>query len=189
MAVTRMHMCRSASSSCAPRLETPRLVLRAHEASDLDPVAALWGDARVVRHIGGTPSTRAESWARILRYAGLWSIRGYGYWALEERATGRLVGDVGLADFARELSPAADVAPEAGWVLSPAVHGKGYTTEAVRAVLEWADAALAAPRTFCLLAEANGASLNVARKCGFREHGQADHKGSRALIWARPRGG
>ena len=173
----------------APRLETSRLVLRPHVADDLDAVAALWGDVEVVRHISGTPSTRAEAWARILRYAGLWSVRGYGYWAVEERSTGRFVGDVGLADFARELSPAADVAPEAGWVFSPAAHGKGYATEAVRAVLGWGDATLDAPRVFCLLAEANGASLNVARKCGFREHCRADYRGSPTLIWARARGG
>lgn len=175
--------------SRAPRLETSRLVLRAHEANDFEAVAALWGNTRVVRHISAAPSTRAESWARILRYAGLWPISGYGYWALEEKATGRFIGDVGFADFARELSPAIDVAPEAGWVLSPSAHGKGYATEAVRAVLGWADAVLDAPRTFCLLAGENEASLNVAHKCGFREHGHADYKGSRALIWTRPRGG
>lgn len=182
-------MVQSGSFSRAPRLETPRLVLRAHEASDFDAVAALWADQRVVRHINGTPSTRADSWARILRYAGLWSVRGYGYWAVEERATGHFIGEVGLADFARELSPALEVTPEAGWVLSPPAHGKGYATEAMRAVLDWADAMLDAPRIFCLLAEANEASLNVAQKCGFRALGQADHKGSLTLIWARARGG
>ncbi len=116
----------------APRLETPRLVLRAHEARDLDAVAALWSDPEVVRYISGTPFTRAESWSRILRYAGLWPIVGYGYWAVEERATGRFVGDVGLADFARELSPPIYETPEAGWVLSPLMHGKGYATERPR---------------------------------------------------------
>ena len=97
----------------APRLQTARLTLRAHGADDLDAVAAMWGDPAVVRHISGTPSTREECWARILRYAGLWPMRGYGYWAAEETATGRFVGDVGLADFARELSPPLYEAPEA----------------------------------------------------------------------------
>lgn len=173
----------------APHLETARLILRAHNARDLDAVAALWGDADVVRHISGTPSARPESWSRLLRYAGLWPLVGYGYWALEERATGRYVGDVGLADFARELSPPLYEAPEAGWVLTPAAWGKGYATEAMSAVLAWADVTLDAPRVTCLLDEVNGASLNVARKCGFRPDSRVDHKGSPALLWARPRGG
>lgn len=80
-------------------------------------------------------------------------------------------------------------APEAGWVLSPAAHGRGYATEAMTAVLDWADAALAAPRVTCLLHESNAASIRVAWKCGFREYGRADYRGSTALLWARPRGG
>jgi RimJ/RimL family protein N-acetyltransferase len=173
----------------APRLVTARLVLRAHESRDLDAVAAMWADAGVVRHIGGTPSTRQESWARILSYAGLWPVRGYGYWAVEERATGRFVGDAGIADFARELTPPVYEPPEAGWVLSPAAQGKGYATEAMRAVLTWADANLCASRVTCMLDEANAASLNVGRKCGFHSYGHAHYRGSPVLLWARPRGG
>lgn len=173
----------------APRLYTARLTLRAHDADDLDAVAAMWGDARVVRHITGTPSTREECWARILRYAGLWPVKGYGYWAVEERATGRFVGDVGLADFARELTPQLYAAPEAGWVIAPEAQGKGYATEAMQAALSWADANLDAPRVTCMLDETNAASLNVARKCGFREYGRAGYKGNPSLLWARPRGG
>ena len=60
----------------APRIETARLILRAHGAADLDAVAAMWSDAALVRHITGKPSTREESWARILRYAGLWPTKG-----------------------------------------------------------------------------------------------------------------
>jgi hypothetical protein len=74
----------SRSFARAPRLETARLILRAHGAHDLPAVAAMWPDAAVVRHISGRPSTREECWARILRYAGLWPITGYGYWAAEE---------------------------------------------------------------------------------------------------------
>ena len=52
----------------------------------------MWSDADVVRHIGGVPSTPADAWSRLLRYAGLWSFLGYGYRAVEDRATGRFVG-------------------------------------------------------------------------------------------------
>ena len=47
----------------APRLETERLILRETRAEDFEACARLWGDERVVRHIGGTPSTPSEAWA------------------------------------------------------------------------------------------------------------------------------
>ena len=168
----------------APRLETARLALRAHAAGDLDAVAAMWGDASVVRHISGTPSTREECWARILRYAGLWPVKGYGFWAVVDKATGGFVGDVGLADFARDLSPPIYAAPEAGWVLSPKAQGKGYATEAMQAVLAWADAHLGTP-TMCMLDKDNAASVRVAEKCGYREFARATYKGSPTLIYRR----
>ena len=68
-----------------PGLETDRLVLDGHRADDLDPLAAMWADERVVHHVGGRASTRQESWFRLLRYRGLWPVLGYGYWAVREK--------------------------------------------------------------------------------------------------------
>jgi len=162
-------------SSIAPVLDTTRLILRAHRRSDLDAVAEMWGDMEVARHISGKPSTREESWARLLRYGGLWNFLGYGYWAVEEKASGRFVGDVGLANFQREMEPPLGDLPEAGWVLSPSVHGKGYATEAVRAVLDWSDANLKTP-VVCILAPENPASIRVAEKSGFVKQGEGTYK-------------
>ena len=72
-----------------PVLTTARLVMRGHRPSDLDASAAMWGDDAVGRHIGGKPSTREESWSRLLRYAGLWALLGFGYWLVEERKPAR----------------------------------------------------------------------------------------------------
>jgi RimJ/RimL family protein N-acetyltransferase len=125
--------------AAAPTIETERLVLRAHRASDFDAVAAMWGDAEVARFIGGSPSTRQESWFRMLRYAGLWPMVGFGYWAIADRAKGRFLGDVGFADFQRGM-PELDGVPEVGWALVPHAWGRGVATEAVQAVLAWSDA-------------------------------------------------
>lgn len=162
--------------SAVPVLETERLILRGHAAADLDAVAAMWGDARVVRHITGTPSTREECWARLLRYAGLWPLKGYGYWAVVEKESGLFAGDVGIADFCRNLEPAHDIAPEAGWVIAPAAQGKGYATEAMRAVLAWADDHLPGARTYCMLDPKNAASVRVAEKCGYRPFAKVTYK-------------
>ncbi|WP_027482996.1 GNAT family N-acetyltransferase [Deinococcus pimensis] len=161
----------------APTLHTPRLVLRAHTPDDFDDCLRLWTDASVTRFIGGRTSTPEDVWSRMLRYAGLWSLLGYGYWAVQDRVTGHFIGEVGLADFRRTLTPNVDVTPEGGWVLSPAAHGRGYATEALRAVLHWSDAHLARPDglptpTFCLIHPDNHASVRVAEKCGFQPIGR-----------------
>ena len=177
----------NAINPTAPVLQTARLILRGPTLADFDECAAMWADPLVTRHIGGRPSTGEEAWSRLLRYAGLWALLGYGYWTVRERDTGRFVGDVGLADFRREVTPALGDAPEAGWVLAPWAHGRGFATEAVRAVLAWSDAHLAAPHTVCLIAPENTASIHVAEKCGFRERTRGTYKGEEAIILERPR--
>jgi RimJ/RimL family protein N-acetyltransferase len=177
----------NATPSTAPALDTGRLILRGHTLADYDESAAMWGDPQVTRNIGGRPSTPEEAWARVLRYGGLWALLGFGYWVVRERETGRFVGEVGLADFHREMTPPLGGAPEAGWVLAPWAHGHGFATEAVRAVLAWADANLPAPRTVCIIAPENAASIHVAEKCGYRQIAQGTYKGEPTLLLERPR--
>ena len=170
-----------------PRIETERLVLRETRASDFDACAKLWSDERVVRHIGAA-STPTQSWARMLRFPGLWALLGYGYWTLETR-DGVFVGQVGLADFKREISIDIAGIPETGWVLSPDHHGQGYATEAMRAVLSWADESLDAPRTCCLIAPGNAASIRVADKLGYGARQDAKLGDADTLVFWRKRGG
>lgn len=169
-----------------PVLATDRLLLRGHRRDDFENCCALWGDPAVVRHISGRPASATETWGRLLKYAGLWSLLGYGYWAVEERETGRFVGDVGLADFHRDIEPGFGGAPEAGWVLATWAHGKGYATEAMTAVLAWADEHLTAPRVVCMIDPANPASLRVAEKCGFTRFADTRYLDSPVVLMERP---
>ncbi|MGD0525389.1 MAG: GNAT family N-acetyltransferase [Polyangiaceae bacterium] len=169
----------------APILDTERLRLRPHRAEDFADVAATWADPVVVRHITGRPSTPEESWARLLRYAGLWPLLGFGYWAVEERATGRYAGEVGFADFRREMVPALEGAPEAGWVLASWAHGQGFATEAVRAALSWGDAHLPSRRTVCIIDADHAASVRVAGKCGYVEYARGTYKESAIVFFER----
>jgi RimJ/RimL family protein N-acetyltransferase len=170
----------------APTLETDRLLLRAYRREDLPALVATWANPRVMRHVLGRASTEEETWARLLRYAGLWPVLGYGYWAVEERSTGRFVGDVGFADFRREMTPSFGDAPEAGWVLAAWAHGKGFATEAVRAAHVWSDAHLGrAGHTVCMIAPENTASIAVATKCGYMEDGRGTYRGTEAVLFRR----
>ncbi|MFE0753011.1 GNAT family N-acetyltransferase [Inquilinus sp. NPDC058860] len=166
-------------------IETERLVLRPHRAEDFDDLAAMWADPGVTRFIGGRPSTPEESWARLLRYGGLWSLLGFGYWAVRDRATGRFVGEVGFADFRRGLGPDFDGAPEGGWILAPWAQGRGLAGEAVRAALAWADARGWA-RSVCIIDPDNAPSLRLAGACGYREIGRITYKDHPVVLLERP---
>lgn len=169
-----------------PVLLTPRLRLRGHVAGDLDATAAMWADERVVRDITGRPSSREEAWARLLRYAGLWTVLGFGYWLVEDRVGGSFLGEVGIADFRRDLEPSLEDTLEAGWVMHPAAQGRGIATEAMHAVLAWADRHI--DRTsVCMIAPGNAASFRVAEKCGFVEFARAAYRGEPTVLLARER--
>ena len=164
-----------------PVLETARLRLRPHARADFEALAALWADPAVTRFIGGKPATREESWARLLRYTGLWPLLGFGYWLVEDRETRDYLGDVGFADFRRAIDPAPPALPEIGWVLSPAAHGRGVATEAATAALSWLGR-----DCFCIIDPANAASLRVAARLGFESRGLARYRDADVTVLVRP---
>lgn len=170
-----------------PVIETARTILRAHRLEDFDAYVAMWADPVVTRFIGGKPRTREESWMRFLRHAGLWSLLGYGFWAIEEKATGRFVGEAGFHDLKRDMVPPIEGIPEAGWALAPAVHGAGLATEVVGRVLAWGDETFGRAKTVCIIDPENTASLNVAGKCGYREMARTTyHDAPTILLERRP---
>ncbi|MEZ0172565.1 GNAT family N-acetyltransferase [Microvirga sp. TS319] len=173
------------SHSAAPTLETERLVLRMHGIADFTESLALWRDPEVTRFLGGRPFTREEIWARLVRYVGHWALLGFGYWAVEEKTTGRFLGEVGFADFKRHIEPSFDGLPEVGWMIAPHAHGKGYATEAVRAAIAWGDAHFEGERTVCIVAPENRPSIRVAEKCGYRELLRTTYKDNPMIMFAR----
>lgn len=145
----------------------------------------MWTDPLVTRYIGGKPLTEEESWAKFLRYAGHWRLLGFGYWVVEEKATGNFAGEIGFADYKRDLQPSLKGVPEIGWVLASQAHGKGYATEAVSAAVAWGDEHFPSGRTACIIAPENLASIRVAVKCGYGEVQPAMYKGKPALMYVR----
>ena len=170
-----------------PTIETERLRLRGHRPADFDHSAAMWADPNVTRYLGGKPLSEEECWRRLLGYVGHWSLFGFGYWLVEEKATGNFVGEIGFADYKRDLEPSLKGIPEIGWVLASQAHGKGYATEAVRAAVAWGDAHFPSARTACIIAPENLASIRVAVKCGYREFTLATYKGNPTVMFVRDR--
>lgn len=170
----------------APVVETPRLVLRGYVIEDFPHVATAGVDSAVVRYInGGRPFTEEQSWARFLRNIALWPMLGYGYWAATEKSTGCYVGDVGFADFKRDIEPSIEGVPEIGWVLASWAHGKGYATEAARAAIAWLESTRGPERTVCIINDENRASVRVAEKLGYSEFARTVYKSAPIVIFER----
>ena len=171
--------------SLAPRIETARLILRGHTSADFEPLYAMWSDPEVVRHITGKPSTREESWGRLLRYPGMWALIGYSFWAIEEKASGQVIGEGGFADFRREIAPPIE-APEQGWALIPAAQGKGYAFEALNTMIAWGEAHFGRRDFACIIAPENAPSIRLAEKLGYRESARGAYKESPTVFFRRP---
>lgn len=166
-----------------PTITTDRLILRGHTAGDFAGCRALWSDPSVTRFIGGRPSTPEEVWRRILAYAGHWQLLGYGYLLATERETGAVVGEFGLADFHREVEPPFGETPEAGWVMLPCYHGRGLASEAMEALLAWADPRMS--RSVCMIDPDNTASLSLAARLGYTEYARTTYKDHVSILLER----
>lgn len=102
-------------------------------------------------------------------------------------STAALCGHVvvaGLLNAARSL-PELDGVPEAGWVLGPQAWGKGIATEAMAAVMAWADARLDAAAIRCLIEPDNHGSMRVAEKLGFVPFADAELGGKPVRVLER----
>jgi len=168
-----------------PTIETERLILRGHTPEDFPAFAAMWADPVVTRFIGGAPLSEEDAWAKYLRVAGHWALLGYGFWSIVEKASGQRVGEAGILNVKRDTNPSFRDVPEIGWGLLPAVHGKGYATEAVKAILGWAEDHFGKVRMVCIIDPDNTPSLRVAERCGFHEYARTTYKGEAIIILER----
>lgn len=146
-------------------LETRRLKLRQWCVDDLKPFAALNADMRVMEFFP-VPLTRNESDAMADRCKALIVERGWGFWAVERKRTGKFMGFVGLHVPVPELpfSPCIEV----GWRLAFQYWGKGYATEAAKAALGIAFASLALQEVVSFTPVCNTKSRAVMERLGMR---------------------
>ena len=147
-------------------LRTERLVLRGFEARDLEPLLALHGHPDAVRYVPFPPRDRAEV-QQVLERKRL--SRGFAADGdrLELAVTctdGTFVGDVMLA-----LRSAEHQTLEVGYIFSPGHGGRGYATEAVRALLDLAFGRLGARRVVARVDARNLASRALLERLGVRQ--------------------
>ncbi|WEB38038.1 GNAT family N-acetyltransferase [Streptomyces yunnanensis] len=143
-------------------LLTDRLILRRWRAADLEPWAAMNADPEVREHLGDV-LTREQSDASVARFQAEFDQRGYGWWAVEVRATGEFIGFAGL-DQVDDGLPFTGV--EIGWRLARSAWGQGYATEAATAVLAYGFDTLGLPEILAVTTATNLRSQAVMRRIG-----------------------
>ncbi|MGW0798233.1 GNAT family N-acetyltransferase [Streptomyces sp. NPDC002692] len=143
-------------------LRTDRLLLRRWRDSDLAPWAEMNADPEVREHLGDL-LTREQSDASVASFREEFDRRGYGWWALEVRATGEFIGFAGL-DQVEEDMPFTGV--EIGWRLARGAWGHGYASEAARTVLAHGFEALVLSEILAVTTAANLRSRAVMRRIG-----------------------
>ncbi|KLE34342.1 GNAT family N-acetyltransferase [Aurantiacibacter luteus] len=148
-------------------LETERLLLRPPSAEDLPFLLAEMNTPMVMRYLGGEIFFEADVTSRLQADIDAFARPdGWRRWTLVRREDGVRVGRCGLFRVRMEAAPdALRGQPEIGWTLAEAYWGKGYATEAARAVL--AHAFTAHPVIYAQTSDSNAESTRVMHRLGF----------------------
>jgi RimJ/RimL family protein N-acetyltransferase len=142
-----------------PVIETERLRLRAWEERDFPAYAAFRADPARQAFLG-LPMTLDQAWERFSSDLGVWVLRGYGIFAMAERAHDEAIGYTGL------WFPPDIAEPELSWSLFSGQTGRGYATEAAAAARSWVYDTLGLPPLMSLVHPHNRASIAVANRLG-----------------------
>jgi RimJ/RimL family protein N-acetyltransferase len=159
-------------------LETPRLVLRTFEERDCDALQEMFGDEDCVRYTIAQPLAPWQTWRALASYVGHWQLRGYGPYAVVEKATGSMLGPVGL------WFPSEWPEPEIKWSLAKRFWGLGFATEAAVAVRNMAAGTLNRARLISLVRPGNTRSASVARRLGGVLEKTIPFRGDVAAVYA-----
>lgn len=146
-------------------ITTERLVLRRSHADDAEAISAYRSDPEVHRYQGWERTDHEGVHEEIAAMAER-SPGDPGGWvqlSVEQRDTGQLVGDVGLSP---DESEAGVI--KIGYTMDPAFQGRGYATEAVAALVDYAFDALRAETVRAFASAENLPSIRVAEKVGLR---------------------
>jgi RimJ/RimL family protein N-acetyltransferase len=166
-----------------PTLTTDRLRFREFVDSDLDAYAAMMADPEVTRFLGsGGPIDRGEAWRQMAMFLGHWRLRGFGLWAVEEQATGALVGRIGC------IEPEGWPALEVAYTLARPYWGRGYASEGAQAALTYAREVIRRDRVISIIRPANARSIRVAERLGATVEGEVPFFGAPSLVYRYPRG-
>jgi len=162
------------------RVETGRLVLRMFRQDDWRALHEYYSDAECMRFTFRRPLSESSTWRMVATMAGQWLLRGYGPYAVEDKATGAVLGAVGL------WYPLEWPEPEIKWALARRHWGRGYASEAVRAVQRMAHEHLPQLRLISLIDSRNEASIRLALAVGATLEREIEFAGGPFHVYRHP---
>ena len=144
-------------------LETPRLLLRELENSDVNRLAEIYADPDVMRYIGrggvlgfDRAQKSVENWQKYYEWF------SFGNWATIEKETGSFIGLCGLS----WLEDKSDV--EVSYLFAKVAWGKGYATEIAEAIIKYGFENAGLKRIVALVYPQNAPSIHVIEKLGMK---------------------
>ncbi|GGC00234.1 GNAT family N-acetyltransferase [Pseudoduganella buxea] len=143
-----------------PRLHTDRLTLREYRVEDFALFAEHLSNAESSAYLGA--ADRQTAWRIFNSQAGAWLLNRAGWWTVEDRHSGQVVGSVGA--FFRCDSTVMEM----GWNTYRPFWGKGIANEAAAAVLKYAFEVRREPKVRALVDSGNESSRRVAERLGMR---------------------
>lgn len=160
-------------------IDTPRLLLRLPDAADAQPLLDIHEHPDVIKYVVSSSMRRGISgaWSSVAMMLGHWQLRGYGQWTVVEKASGEVIGRVGL------WNPEGWPGVELGWIIRHSRWGNGFATEAAQASLDWAWRYLPVDHIISIIQPDNLASIRVAQKIGERLEKTQVVNGSEAHIY------
>jgi RimJ/RimL family protein N-acetyltransferase len=165
-----------------PVISTDRLLLRGLTQDDFEPFATIVSDPEVVRYLDdGASISREDCWRGMALFIGHWNLRGYGWWAVEDRRTGDFLGRIGL------YNPEGWPGIEVGWLLRRDVWGAGLATEGAIAAVDFALNVVGADHVISLIDPRNTRSIRVAEKIGERYERDLVHKEKTVVVYGTRR--
>jgi RimJ/RimL family protein N-acetyltransferase len=142
----------------APVIDTERLRLRPYRLDDFQSLLALYATDRAA-FIGGRLTER-QVWDGFMNCLGQWLVLGIGGWAVEELATGALIGEIAVH------RPVDYPETEIGWLLFEGFEGHGFAFEAACTARDWTRANNKAASLVSYIDPDNARSIRLANRLG-----------------------
>lgn len=152
-------------------INTPRLRLREMSTDDLDFVAEMLGDPKVMRY-WPSPMNRDEAAEWVARHQRGYAAHGHSHWIAEQCDSGVPIGQVGLL----MCEVDGEAQPALAYMIHHPYWQQGYAREAAHATIEWALAPERYAYVLCLVRPENTPSLRLALKLGFEPVGYTIYK-------------
>ncbi len=159
------------------QLQTERLLLRQFQESDWRDLYEYYSDRAATRYTFGRDLNEGDTWRIMCGMIGHWQVRGYGPYAVEEKAGGKVLGTVGF------WYPNDWPEPEIKWGLAAHAWGRGFASEAARAVLMMGREFMPEITPISMISPQNEASIRLALAVGAKYESEYVYEGELCHVY------